>query len=147
MSDPRVPQILSQRPWRVRDERFALVGLAPADRAAAAQVFAQLDSPFAHMIAEPGIITLLLPEAAWLPLRAAFPQAQAEAPFRVISFDVDLPADLVGFLAAVGGVLAAARVPILAVCGYTKDHVVVRERHLAAAQAAIESLASRRPSP
>ena len=97
-------------------------------------------SPFAQLIAEPDLLTLALPEREWQALAAGFPQAQAEAPFRVISFDLDLPADLVGFLAAVGAALAEAQVPILAICGYTKDHLMVRERHLPAALAALERL-------
>ncbi len=141
MIDPRVAEILSRRPWRVRPERFALVGLPPGGQGAAAEAFARLQSPFAQLIVEPDLVTLALPEDAWAALRGAFPQAQVEASFRVISFDVDLPADLVGFLAAVSRALAEARVPILAICGYTKDYVMLRERHLDAALAAIERLA------
>jgi len=48
-------------------------------------------------------------------------------------FDLDLPAELVGFMAAISGALADAGVPLLAVCGYTKDHLLVREEHLDAA--------------
>ncbi len=141
MSDLRVPDILARRPWRVRPERLVLVGLPLAARAAALHAFAQLDMPFAQLTIEPDIITLLLPTAHWQALRSTFAHAREEAPFCVISFDMDLPADLVGFLAAISAALAAAQVPILAVCGYTKDHVIVREQHLAAALAALEELA------
>ena len=48
----------------------------------------------------------------------------------MISFDLDLPDDLVGFLAVASRALAEAGVPILAICGYTKDHILVREEHL-----------------
>lgn len=141
MSDSRVPEILSRRPWHVRPERFVLVGLPPGARAPAAEAFARVRSPFAQLIVEPDMITLALPEDEWAALSQAFGQAQAEAPFRAISFEADLPADLVGFLAAVGRALAEAHVPILAVCGYAKDHLLVRERHLPAALDALERLA------
>lgn len=141
MSDPRVPAILRGRPWRVRPEHFALVGLPPSAYPAAAGLLAELRAPFTQLIAEPDIITLLLPAEAWQAQEAALPPAQFEQPFRIISFDVDLPPDLVGFLAAASAALAAAGVPILAVCGYTKDHIAVREQHLAATLAALEALA------
>jgi uncharacterized protein len=65
----------------------------------------------------------------------------------VISFDVDLPADLKGFLAAITGALATAGVPLLAICGYTKDHVLVREEHLDAAMQAVAVLVSAHRQP
>jgi hypothetical protein len=116
--------------------------MPPEAREPALQAFARSRSPFAQLIAEPDLITLVLPEPEWQSLAAGFPPALAEAPFRVITFDLDLPADLVGFLAAVSAALAEAQVPILAICGYAKDHLMVRERHLPAALAALERLGS-----
>ena len=141
MSDPRVPAILRARPWRVRPEHFALVGLPPTAYGAAAGLLAELRAPFAQLVAEPDVLTLLLPAEAWQAHSAAFPAAQLEQPFRIISFDVDLPPDLVGFLAVASAALAGVSVPILAVCGYTKDYIAVREQHLGAALAALEALA------
>jgi len=63
-------------------------------------------------------------------------------PYRAISFDLDLPDGLVGFMAAISGALAAAGVPLLAVCGYARDHLLVREEHLERALHAIEVLVS-----
>ena len=49
---------------------------------------------------------------------------------RWIRFETPMDLELVGFLAAVAGKLAAAGVPIGAVCGYSRDHLFVSERHL-----------------
>ena len=141
MSDPRVPEILRRRPWWVRPERFVLAGLPLAARAQALAAFGQIAAPFAQLIVEPDLVTLALPERDWAAMRAAFPGARELAPLRVISFELDLPDDLIGFLAAVSRALAGAGAPILAICGYARDHVVVREAHLAAALAALEALA------
>jgi hypothetical protein len=142
MPDSRLSAILSQSRWQVRPERFVLVGLAPSERLVATRLLAGLSAPFAQLIFEPDVLTLVLPEADWQALRAAFPHARTQALLRVITFDLDLPDDLVGFLAAVSRALAEAGVPILAICGYTKDHVMVREEHVERALAAIESLAN-----
>ena len=141
MPDSRVQAIVRQRPWSVRPERFVLAGIPPEARRAALAALADIDAPFAQLIAEPGLITILAPEQAWPAMSIQFVGARVEAPFRVISFELDLPADVVGFLAAVSQAIAGAGVPILAICGYTKDHILVREQHLAAALGALESLA------
>jgi hypothetical protein len=119
-----------------------MVGLAPSERLVAVRLLAGLAAPFVQLIAEPDVLTLVVPEAHWRELSPAFPRARRQGPFRVITFDLDLPADLVGFLAVVSHALAGAGVPILAICGYSKDHVMVRELDLERALVAIEALAS-----
>ena len=52
-----------------------------------------------------------------------------------------MPDDLVGFLAVASRALADAGVPILAICGYAKDHILVREGDLDRALAALTALA------
>jgi hypothetical protein len=141
MPDPRLQAILNQRRWLARPERFVMVAIAPAERALALRLLQTIDTPFANVVVEPDVITLTLPQAAWRELSPAFPRAHMQGPFRAISFDLDLPADLVGFLAAASRALADAGVPILAVCGFAKDHLLVREANLAAALAALEGLA------
>ena len=131
--------LLRQASWRVRPERFVLAGLAPSDRPVVARLLAGISAPFMDMIVEPDTVTLLLPESEWRSIRPAFASARVQSPFRVISFDLDLPDDLVGFLAAASAALATAGVPILAICGYSKDHILVREEHLDRALAALQS--------
>jgi hypothetical protein len=142
MTDPRISTLLSQGRWRVRPERFVLVGMAPNERSVVARLLAGVVAPFMELIVEPDMLTLLLPEAEWRSVRPAFPGARVQAPLRAISFELDLPEDLVGFLAAASRALAAAGVPILAVCGYSKDHILVREEHLERALSALDSLAA-----
>ena len=142
MTDPRISTLLGQARWRARPERFVLAGLDPSERMVVARLLVGIVAPFMQLIVEPDMLTLVLPESDWRSIRPAFPNARVQAPFRVISFDLDLPDDLVGFLAVASRALAAARVPILAICGYSKDHILVREEHLDRALASLESLAA-----
>jgi uncharacterized protein len=128
--------------WRARPERFVLVGLAPDQRLLVARLLPGVTAPFTQLVVEPELITLVLPEDEWRSLSPAFRGARVQRPFRVISFDLDLPDDLVGFLAEIARALAGAGVPILAICGFARDHVLVREEHLDTALAAIQSLVS-----
>ncbi len=142
LPDPRLPAIFAQLRWHARRERFVVAGLPPRDRLLAAQLLSRATGTFLQFTIEPDVLTLIVAEADWRLLSPAFPRARVERPFRVISFDLDLPADLKGFLAAVTTALAGAGVPLLALCGYSKDHVLVREEHLDAAMQAISALVS-----
>jgi uncharacterized protein len=137
MTDPRIATLLAQASWQARPERFVLAALKPNERVLLQGLLAGVTAPFLQLIAEPDVLTLLLPQSDWRVLKPAFPHARVQAPFRVISFDLDLPNDLVGFLAVASHALAEAGVPILAICGYTKDHILVREEHLERALAAL----------
>jgi len=137
MTDPRIATLLGQARWQARPERFVLSALKPNERVLVQALLAGVTAPFIQLIVEPDVLTLLLPQSDWRVLKPAFPHARVQAPFRVISFDLDLPNDLVGFLAVASRALAEAGVPILAICGYTKDHILVREEHLARALAAL----------
>jgi hypothetical protein len=141
MTDPRIATLLHQARWQARPERFVLAALEPNERMLVVRLLASVTAPFVQLIAEPDRLTLLLPQSDWHSLKPAFPHARIQAPFRVISFNHDLPNDLVGFLAIASRALADAGVPILAICGYTKDHILVREEHLERALAALWALA------
>ena len=57
------------------------------------------------------------------------PPLDVERGWRRITFAGPLPWELVGFLADVAGRLAAARIPLACMAGFTTDHVLVRAAH------------------
>lgn len=68
----------------------------------------------------------------------------AEHGWRRITFPGPLPWEMVGFLADVAGRLAAARIPLAAMAGFTTDHVLVR---VAQADLAVSVLRGNDPPP
>ncbi|HVF21184.1 MAG TPA: ACT domain-containing protein [Mycobacteriales bacterium] len=54
---------------------------------------------------------------------------ESEPGWRRITFPGPLPWELVGFLADVAGRLAAVRIPLAAMAGFSTDHVLVRAAH------------------
>jgi hypothetical protein len=132
--------VLAQVSWHARPERLVVAGLAPRERLLALRLLPGVTGTFWQLIVEPDLVTLVLAEAEWRTISHAFPHARVVRPYRAISFDMDLPDGLVGFMAAVSGALAGAGVPLLAVCGYTKDHLLVREEYLDRALQAIQGL-------
>jgi uncharacterized protein len=144
MHDPeqneQLRAVLAQISWRTRPERFVVAGLEPRERLLALRLLPGVTGAFWQLVAEPDMVTLVVAEAEWRAMSHAFPHARVERHYRAISFDMDLPNGLVGFMAAVSGALARAGVPLLAVCGYAKDHLLVREEYLDRALQAIEGL-------
>ncbi len=55
---------------------------------------------------------------------------ECERGFRLLTFEAELPFDLVGFMAKVSAALAEKGVSILVFSSYSTDHVLVRDRDL-----------------
>ena len=104
-------------------EAVALLAVAPA-------------GTFVALVRERDEIGLTLPDA--LRDRLAPLAAAIAGPFRVLTFDVTLPLDLVGFLAPAAVRLAEAGVSIVPQCGFRTDHLLVRAEDLAAALRVLE---------
>lgn len=98
--------------------------------------------PGFHAIIDDGSeTTVLCTEAALAELEAPL---ASEPGWRRITFPGPLPWQLVGFLADVAGRLAAARIPLAAMAGFTTDHVLVRDAH---AELAMSVLKGNPPPP
>ena len=85
-------------------------------------------------------LTLVLPTADWQKLAPSWPEATVARPYRLLTFDLPLPLDLVGFLAAVSAALAAKGLSIYALSAFTRDHLLVRAEDLPAAAAVLAAL-------
>lgn len=79
---------------------------------------------FTALVRERDEVALTVPETLAARLRPL--GAAVDGPYRVLTLDVTLPLDLVGFLAPAAERLAAARVPIVPQCGFRTDHLLVR---------------------
>ena len=146
-SNDQLRAVLAQIRWHVRPEHLVVIGLEPRERLLVLRLLPGVVGAFWQLIVEPDKVTLVVAEGEWRAISHAFPHARVGRHYRAISFDLDLPDDLVGFMAAVSGALAAAGVPLLAVCGASKDHLLVHEQHLEAALGAIAALVSAYQNP
>jgi hypothetical protein len=55
---------------------------------------------------------------------------EMEKGWKILTFDMSLPFELVGFLAKVSKVLAEAGISIFAISTYSTDHILVKEKDL-----------------
>ena len=75
--------------------------------------------------------TLLVHEEVLSQVLERHPDARVELDLVWLRFEAAMGWEVVGFLALVTSALAAAGVPLGAVCGFSRDHLFVTERHLA----------------
>ncbi len=129
--------------FRVEAGDFALLGFpeppGPED-------LATLGAGPGQIVREGGETTLLLPAARLVAVLARHPGARVERDLAWIRFEADMGWEVVGFLARVTGVLAAAGVPLGAVCGFSRDHLFVARPHLEQARVALATLFPEAPS-
>ncbi len=115
---------------RVWPGAYRLVSLDPALGEEAAQALAGSPAPFLALVRERDEISLTIAEKPWRqsPLR---PRARSEAgPFRVITFELALALDVVGYLAPAAARLARAGISVVPQCAFQKDHLLVPARRV-----------------
>ncbi len=78
-------------------------------------------------------VTLLLDETDFGTIRHAIREAKTEGNFRLLSFDIELDFNVVGFLAEVSSILAEAEISIVALSAFSRDHILIKQQDLAKA--------------
>ena len=129
-----VEKILAATRLTVHPDLFVLAGINPAARQQVETDLSQIRSQVFQYIAEPDVLTLLLPQPDWRAVAANYPGAETTGLLRLFTFSAAMEWEVVGFLAAVAGLLAAAEIPLGAVCGYYRDHLFIAQPFAAAAE-------------
>lgn len=94
------------------------------------------DVPF-MLLRDAHEVTLLVEEEDWRPMRHAAREARVEGGFRLVTLDVELPWDTVGYLARVTEILAGAGVSVGALSAFSRDHLLIKQDDLAKALRAL----------
>jgi hypothetical protein len=129
---PDVAELLRSARVEVAPETYVLVGLRHADWARLLEnpeLSPRAESNF-MLLRDPFEVTLLVEESDWRAMRHAARDARVEAGFRLVTLDVELGWDVVGFLAHVSAILAAASVPVGALSAFSRDHLLIKQDEL-----------------
>ena len=119
-------------------EVYVLASLPPARSPEAAALVSRAGDAFAALVREREEVSLTVPE----PLRADIERlaTHVAGPYRVLTFDLELDLDVIGYMAPALERLADAGVSIVPQCGFRTDHLLVFDRDLAAAVRVLEEL-------
>lgn len=116
---------------------FALIGFPEPPLA---EDLTCLARPPAQVLREGGETTLLVRESESAAVLARHPGARLERDLVWIRFEAPMSWEVVGFLARVTGELAAAGVPLGAVCGFSRDHLFLASRYFEPARAVLDRM-------
>lgn len=75
-------------------------------------------------------VTLLLDEIDFGEIRNALKNAKTEGNFRLLTFDIELDFNVVGFLAEISRILAEANIAIVALSAFSRDHILIKQNDL-----------------
>ena len=78
-------------------------------------------------------VTLLLDEVDWQTMRHAARDARVEGGFRLVTLNIELGWNVVGYLARVTEILAAANLSVGALSAFSRDHLLIKQDDLATA--------------
>ena len=132
MRDADLSELLSRARVEVAPATFVLVGLRHEDwrrLLESPELSPSPDSLF-MLLRDPFEVTLLLEEDDWRAMRHAARDARVEAGFRLVTIDIELPWSVVGFLARVTELLAAAGVAVGALSAFSRDHLLIKQEDL-----------------
>lgn len=75
-------------------------------------------------------VTMLIDEIDFGTIRRAIREAKTEGNFRLLSFDVELGFETIGFLAQISKILAEAGISIVALSAFSRDHLLIKQEDL-----------------
>jgi hypothetical protein len=132
MQNVDAAELLRRARVEVAPATFVLVGMRPEDwgrllenpelSPRAESVFCLLRDPFE--------VTLLLEEDDWRAMRHAARDARVEADFRLVTLDIELGWNVVGFLAHVTQILAGEGIAVGALSAFSRDHLLIKQDDL-----------------
>ena len=75
-------------------------------------------------------VTLLIEEDDWKRMRHAVRDARVETDFRLLTLDIELPWDVVGYFAQVAKILAEGGIALGALSSFSSDHLLIKQQDL-----------------
>ena len=135
MDNENILELLRRTRIEVAPETFTLVSLRHEDWLKLlenSELSPRMTAPF-MIFKDKFETTLLLDEIDFETLRHAIRDAKIERNFRLLTFDIELDFNVVGFLAEVARILAKAEISIVALSAFSRDHLLVKQADLAKA--------------
>jgi hypothetical protein len=87
------------------------------------------DAPF-MVLRDEHEVTLMLDEIDWRAMRHAARDARVEGNFRLVTLDLELDWNVVGYMARVTAILSGAGISVGALSAFSRDHLLIKQDDL-----------------
>ena len=134
-AEKTVADLLRETKIEVSPATFALIGISHQDWSRLLEnpeLSPRVDAVF-MIFRDDKAVTLLIEEEDWQRIRHALRDAKVERGFRLLTFDLELPWNVVGYLARVTEILAAAGISVGALSSFSRDHLLIKQDQLGSA--------------
>ena len=138
-SKPEAAELLRRTSIEVAPATYFLIGLRHEEWARlleSPELSPRGSAPF-MLLRDQYEVTLLLDEEDWRTMRHAARDARVEGGFRLLTLNLELEWNVVGYLARVTEIFAAAGISCGALSAFSRDHLLVKQDDLAAALRAL----------
>ena len=130
-----IKELLKQTRVEVSPETYFIVSLRDSDWQKLLEnpeLSPRMTAPF-MIFKDKWEVTLILDETDYQTCRHAIRDAKIDGGWRLLSFDLVLDFNVVGFLAEVSRILADANISIFAISAFSRDHLLIKQDDLAKA--------------
>lgn len=108
---------------------------------AAAGVIAQAGNPFSALLLDKDEVTLMIEDEDFEEFKKRLLDHEvSDIRYRLITFDVELEPNLIGFMAHISTALANAHISLMPFAAYSRDHIFVNEADFDKAITILENL-------
>lgn len=137
--DPKVVEVLARTRVVVQPEPLVVVSLPPWERGPLQRRADQFHSPFC-LTFTPQEVSLVCREVEWERVGKGLRARAVERGYRMITLDVELDLDVVGYLQVVTQRLAQAGIAVSVISTFHRDHLLVREADVERTRGVLEAL-------
>ena len=130
-----VAELLRETTIEVVPANFVLLGLSHQNWAHILEnpeLSPRAESPFL-ILRDSREVTLLLEESDFHRIRHLVRDARIERGFRLVTLNIELPWNVVGYIARVTEILAASGIPVGALSSFSRDHLLIKQDDLGTA--------------
>jgi hypothetical protein len=130
-----IAELLQKTRVEVSPETYFIISLSDKDfhqLLGNPELSPRMTSPF-MIFKDRWEVTLILDETDYQTCRHAVREAKVEGGWRLLSFDLVMDFNVVGFFAEVSKILAQANIPIMAISAFSRDHLFIKQDNLARA--------------
>ncbi len=125
------------------DTNYLIIKLPPTGITVAAGVLAEIGDPFGTIVVDKDEVTLIIPADVVEDFSKRLRDVEkSSSTYRLITFDIILDFSVVGFMAGISKALADAKISILPIAAFSRDHILVKSADFDTAWGVLSALKS-----